>query len=111
MSCHNLLIDYPTSRKGRIIMKMSISLPNDVALEIKQIAKESERPVSWWIQKAWSIARSQLMVSDREKEKRRKKAAEGFRSLRGALTDLSDSEKEKMRQSPFFKNKYLKYLE
>jgi len=37
-------------------MKLSISLPNSMAKEIKDIAKESERQVSWVIQHAWQIA-------------------------------------------------------
>ena len=37
-------------------MKLSISLPDSMAKEIKKLAKKSERQVSWIIQNAWQIA-------------------------------------------------------
>lgn len=41
-------------------MKFSISLPDPMAREVRRYAKESERSISWWIQKAWQVARLQL---------------------------------------------------
>lgn len=41
-------------------MKISISLPDSVAKEIKELAKKSERQVSWIVQKAWQIARPKI---------------------------------------------------
>lgn len=42
-------------------MKLSISLPDPMAREVRRYAKESERSISWWLQKAWQVARLQLM--------------------------------------------------
>ena len=41
-------------------MKLSISLPDPIAKEISGLAKETERSVSWWIQRAWLTSRDQL---------------------------------------------------
>lgn len=41
-------------------MKLSISLPDSMAQEIKKTAQKSERQVSWIIQKAWQIARHKI---------------------------------------------------
>ena len=66
-------------------MKISISLPDNTALEIKKFSESSHRNVSWLIQKAWDIARTQIMRGDDENEKKRKKAVKGMLQLRGAL--------------------------
>ncbi|MBF0491846.1 MAG: ribbon-helix-helix protein, CopG family [Deltaproteobacteria bacterium] len=65
-------------------MKISISLPDNTALEIKKLAEETQRNVSWLIQKAWDIARTQMMRHD-ENEVKRKKAMRGLLKLQGAL--------------------------
>ena len=66
-------------------MKLSISLPDDMASEIKDVAKKSERHVSWWIQKAWTIARCKLLEASSEEEKTKKHSMKLFSSLRGIL--------------------------
>lgn len=41
-------------------MKMSISLPEHIAKEIRELSIHSERSVSWWIQRAWTVAREEM---------------------------------------------------
>jgi len=65
-------------------MKLSISLPEHMAKEIKKLAKSSERSASWWIQRAWTLAKPQL--HNPEESLRAKKAAMAkIDSLEGAL--------------------------
>ncbi len=66
-------------------MKLSISLPDVVAREIKTLSQHTERNVSWWIQKAWMLARTQLLRGDQDES--RKKALKKMKVLRGALKE------------------------
>lgn len=65
-------------------MKLSISLPDPMAKEIKTLATQTERDISWWIKKAWEISRTQMMRRDLH-ERAEKKALKTLGSLRGAL--------------------------
>lgn len=65
-------------------MKLSISLSDPIAREIKKAALQSERPVSWWIQKAWETARNQLLQGG-DLNKAQKRALKNLSSLKGAL--------------------------
>ena len=65
-------------------MKFSISVPENVGKEIKALAKQTERSVSWWIQRAWLAARTEFM--DRKvHDQAAAKALERLDSLRGVL--------------------------
>ncbi|MFM8269852.1 MAG: ribbon-helix-helix protein, CopG family, partial [Pseudomonadota bacterium] len=65
-------------------MKLSISLPEQMAKEIKKLAKSSERSASWWIQRAWVLAKPQLQNPE-ESLKAKKAAMAKIDSLEGAL--------------------------
>lgn len=65
-------------------MKLSISLPDQVAKEIKKLAKDSERSTSWWIQRAWALARVHLHNPD-EAQKAKVLAMDKIESLKGSL--------------------------
>lgn len=65
-------------------MKLSISVPAAMAAEVRQLAQRSDRSVSWWINKAWQVARSQLS-DPAEEEKRTKQALRKLHALRGSL--------------------------
>jgi predicted transcriptional regulator len=65
-------------------MKLSISLPEQMAKEIKKLAKSSERSTSWWIQRAWILAKPQLHNPE-ESLKAKKAAMAKMDSLEGAL--------------------------
>ncbi len=79
-SCHHSEVS------SKWIFNGSISLPEHVAKEIKGLAKETERSVSWWIQRAWIVARDQLQNPE-EYQKARKVALTKLRGLEGALKD------------------------
>lgn len=64
-------------------MKLSISLPDPMAKEIKALATH-QRNVSWWIQRAWTLARTQLL-RDEKGTAAAKRAIKKICSLRGAL--------------------------
>lgn len=68
-------------------MKLSISLPNSMAHEIRHIASETEKNVSWWIQQAWSLARTRLLQSKTDVEFKKRKALKKFSQLQGILKD------------------------
>ncbi|MBI2345562.1 MAG: hypothetical protein HYV03_01450 [Deltaproteobacteria bacterium] len=65
-------------------MKFSISIPAGMGQEIRHLATESQRPVSWWVRRAWELARTQLLRGDTV-EKRRRSAIRKFRRLSGCL--------------------------
>jgi uncharacterized small protein (TIGR04563 family) len=67
-------------------MKLSISLPDNVAKEIRRLARETDRSISWWIQRAWTVAREQLRNPEND-EKAEKAALSKLRKLQGALKD------------------------
>lgn len=54
-----------------------------MAQEIRSLASETERNVSWWLQKAWETARTQLLRGDQHKQTQ--KALKRLSSLRGSL--------------------------
>jgi hypothetical protein len=84
-------------------MKLSISLPDSIAREIKKLSAETERDVSWWIRKAWETARTQLMRGDQSREAERK-ALKKLASLRGALKkDYSNTDSVSLAHSAFSK--------
>lgn len=66
-------------------MKLSISLPDAMAREIKQIAEGTERSISWYLQRAWDLARTQLLRRTPEMERQRQKAMKQWHSLQGVL--------------------------
>lgn len=66
-------------------MKLSISLPDAMAREIKKLADESERGVSWWVQRAWETARTRLMRDESEALKSHRRAMKALSALRGVL--------------------------
>ena len=68
-------------------MKLSISLPDPMAQEIRALSKETERNVSWWIQKAWETARVSLLRVQEEAEASHRKFLGTLDSLKGALKD------------------------
>jgi hypothetical protein len=65
-------------------MKLSISLPDNMAKEIKMLSIETERSISWWIQNAWNTARTELLRSD-DASKKCRRALKKFSSLQGTL--------------------------
>ncbi|MBI3540980.1 MAG: ribbon-helix-helix protein, CopG family [Deltaproteobacteria bacterium] len=65
-------------------MKLSISLPEDMAREIKGIATQSDRNVSWWIRQAWELARTQLLRGDKDQQAEQK-ALKTLAGLQGSL--------------------------
>lgn len=68
-------------------MKLSVSIPDSMAKEIKDLADQSERPVSWWFQQAWDVARTKLLRGDR-------KAANSHRRFMKTLDRLTGSLRE-----------------
>ena len=66
-------------------MKLSISLPENIAREVRTLAKKSDRSISWWIQKAWMIARTQLNNSHEDESRRAQDAMKTLMSLKGSL--------------------------
>lgn len=66
-------------------MKLSISLPDALGLEIKGMARETEKPVSVLIQKAWNFSRSHLLQTGEEDSARHRRALKKIRSLQGSL--------------------------
>lgn len=85
-------------------MKLSISLSDDIAKEIKHLAKISERHVSWWIQKAWIVARSKLMQSSLEEQNLKKNSMKLLRSLKGQLkTEFPDTDSVTLAKQAFLK--------
>lgn len=84
-------------------MKLSISLPDKMALEIKSIADHYERNVSWYIQKAWQIAREQFLLGARGVGQRRLKSLKMLKSLRGSLKSAyPDTDSVSLARQAFF---------
>ena len=65
-------------------MKMSISLPDAVGYEIKNIAEKTDRNISWWIRRAWELSRDKLLSGESE-EKARRQAMKFLYGLHGVL--------------------------
>lgn len=65
-------------------MKLSISLPDNIAKEIGELAKSTQRSVSWWIHRAWLVARSQLR-NGKDLERAEKRALAKLQSIQGSL--------------------------
>lgn len=66
-------------------MKLSISLPNSVAQEIRHLAELSERPLSWWIQQAWGLARERLLRGAHDDTRAQRRSLKSLGTLRGSL--------------------------
>jgi len=66
-------------------MKLSISLPENIASEVRTLAKKSDRSISWWIQKAWMIARTQLNNSHENESRKAHDAMTTLMSIKGSL--------------------------
>jgi hypothetical protein len=66
-------------------MKLSISLPDSMAREIKKVADQSGRGVSWWLQRAWEAGRTVLLRDESEAVKSHRRAMKALSSLRGVL--------------------------
>lgn len=56
-----------------------------MAREIKKVADESGRGVSWWIQKAWDAGRTVLLRDESEAVKSHRRFMKTMASLRGVL--------------------------
>ena len=67
-------------------MKLSISFPDNLAMEIKDIAKSTDRSVSWWLQCAWLEARKSLLDGD-DPIARKQRALKHLEKIRGAIKD------------------------
>ncbi|GEM_PF-3228432 len=67
-------------------MKFSISLPQPIAAELRALAKRTERPLSWWLQRAWTIARQQLYAQS-SPQQTANKVRRQLKQLRGSLKD------------------------
>lgn len=65
-------------------MKLSISLPDPMALELKKFAKQRDKNLSWCLQKAWVLARTQLFRGD-DRAEAKARSLRSLKSLRGAL--------------------------
>ncbi len=86
-------------------MKFSISLPEHVAKEIRSLAKETERSVSWWIHRAWVIARDQLNNPE-ETQKAKKAALTKLQGLQGSIkNDFPNISSVDLTHSAFRKKK------
>ena len=66
-------------------MKLSVSIPDEMGKEIKAVARETERTVSWWLQKAWDLARTELLRGGKNVHDSHRKFLETLESLRGSL--------------------------
>lgn len=66
-------------------MKLSISLPNPLASEIKAKALESEKSISYWIRKAWLIAKPSILREPADLALQKEKALKRLDSLKGKL--------------------------
>ena len=73
-------------------MKLSISLPEEMAAEVKALATQSERPISWWIQRAWNVARKQLLQTDPVTERQKRQALRKLHRLRGSLKSVYEDQ-------------------
>lgn len=67
-------------------MKLSISLPDKMAREIRALSKNSQRSISWWIQMAWTTARTQ-MQNPKGAQKKADDALAKLMALEGVLRD------------------------
>lgn len=68
-------------------MKLSISLPDPMAREIKGLSRQTERPISWWLQKAWDVARTRLIREQKTSAHSHRKFLKALDSLRGVLKE------------------------
>jgi hypothetical protein len=59
-------------------------MSDEMAKEVRDLARQTERSVSWWLQRAWTVARNQLVFSDKA-EAQRRRALKKLTSLRGSL--------------------------
>ncbi len=86
-------------------MKLSISLPDEMAREIREVASKSERNISWWLQKAWSLSRTRLLRGDKHQEAQRR-ALKKMASLHGALkNDFPDEDSVSLSRRAFHSKK------
>ncbi len=67
------------------MMKLSVFLPDAMAKEVRILADETRRPVSWWIQRAWDVARSRLLQEGRAAEASHRKFLKTLDKLQGGL--------------------------
>lgn len=69
-------------------MKLSISIPDHMAKEIKYMAKKSELSVSRLMQEAWVLSKAKfLQDSQDDLEARKRRAMAGFKKLQERLKD------------------------
>lgn len=70
-------------------MKFSISMPDPMAQELRHLSKEQERSISWFLQKAWLLARETLLSETEQASsalvKQKKKAMGQLKKLSGSL--------------------------
>ena len=66
-------------------MKLSISLPDVQAREIRALAAKTDRNVSWWIRRAWETARTRLLREETKAHATHQKFMKTLDSLKGVL--------------------------
>lgn len=66
-------------------MKLSISLPDAMAQEIRALAAKTERNISWWLQKAWEVSRSNLLRQEQAARLSHQTTLKTLSSMRGIL--------------------------
>ncbi len=65
-------------------MKLSISLPDEIAKEIRQLSKSTNRSISYWLKRAWIDARKNLN-DPKEDGRREQEALSYLRATEGSL--------------------------
>ena len=68
-------------------MKLSVFFPDSMAKEVRSLSTETQRSVSWWVQRAWDIARTQLLQEGRAAEASHRKFLRALEKLQGGLKE------------------------
>ena len=66
-------------------MKLSISLPDVAAKEIRMLASKTDKSVSWWLFRAWQAARTRLLREEGKVRASHQKFLKTLGSLQGVL--------------------------
>lgn len=66
-------------------MKLSISLPDEIAQEIRRIAQKTEKSVSSLLGRAWHKSRIEILRDEEKAKRSHIKAMKLLDSLRGSL--------------------------
>ena len=67
-------------------MKLSISLPDVAAKEIRMLASKTDKSVSWWLFRAWQAARTRLLREEGHVRASHQKFLNRLGALYGGLT-------------------------